>query len=279
MDDSNFNRLPAELRVKVYEYALTFDRVSFRPHESSRFQPERSLTNQLALTRVCKQIRAECQHLPLTLNKLVVGVAPWQERSPWQERFFSISDLYSLVDDVAQNIASVPPGLMPASNTFLTLDMDPKIKAMCYRPGINLQLLGDWVAIKLFFGRLLLRTIQTHGRILLDVAPGTEKHDVHLRCEAGDYDPSQPGLGSRFELRPEIGTPGSSPRRFIVAATFDCAPVRATIHRHRDHDRSLCSVAKHGEQLLAHVGSLEYHARAIIARNINVWTSSSTLRI
>lgn len=69
MDDSGFSRLPAELRIKFYEFTLVFDRVSCRLHESSCFWPERSPSTQLALTRVCKQIRAECQDLPFTLNK------------------------------------------------------------------------------------------------------------------------------------------------------------------------------------------------------------------
>ena len=147
MDDPTFNRLPAELRIKVYEYALTFDRVSCRPQESSRFRPERSLGIQLALTRVCKQIRAECQHLPFTLNALIVGEAPWRKDSQWQGRFFSISKLFNLADDVAQNVASIPSGLMSASAT-LSIALDPKAKAM-FRSGlttdplINRQLLAD----------------------------------------------------------------------------------------------------------------------------------------
>lgn len=125
MDDSIFNRLPAELRIKVYEYALTFDRVSCRPQKPSRFWPERSLGTQLALTRVCKQIRAECQHLPFILNALIVGEAPWKKDSQWQERFFSISELFSLADDVAQNVANIPSGLVSASAT-LSIALDPK---------------------------------------------------------------------------------------------------------------------------------------------------------
>lgn len=124
MDESIFNRLPAGLRIKVYEYAMTFDRVSCKPHESR----EHSLSTQLALTRVCKQIRADCQDLPFTLNRLVVGAAPWQERF-FSRRFFSISELISLADDVAQRIARIPPGLMCKSTT-LTVDMDPKAKSM-----------------------------------------------------------------------------------------------------------------------------------------------------
>lgn len=276
MDDSIFNRLSAELRIKVYEYALTFDRVGCKPHESSRFWPERSLSTQLALTCVCKQIRAECQDLPFTLNRLIVGSAPWQERS------FLVSELFSLADDVAQGIARIPPSLMSASTT-LTLDMDPKAKSL-FRyslttdPLITRQLLADWIAIKLFVGRIL-RTTQAHGRILLDVTPGDEKIGLHLWCEADDHDPSETGLESRYELLPAIPALGNSPWGSFVAATFDCAPVRATVDCHRDHDRSLCNVAKHGEELLEQVAHLDYHAGAIIARNINVWSSSSTLRI
>ena len=265
MDNSNFKRLPAELRVKVYEYALTFDRVSCRPHGSSRFWPERSLTTQLALTCVCKQIRAECQHLPLTLNKLNVGAAPWQDLPPWQGRFFSISELYSLADDVAQDIARIPPGLMSASTTS-SLDLNPKAKEM-FRYGlagflINRQRITDWIAIKVFFGRLL-RTPQTHN-IVLDVTPGNEKYGLHLWCEAGDHEPAETGLESRYELKPEIAPPGSRAGHFIVAATFDCAPVHATVDRHRGHDRSLCNVAKHGEETLAQMVHIDYHAGTII---------------
>lgn len=152
MENSSFDRLPAELRVKVYEYALTVDRVSCRPHESSRCWPERSLTTQLALNRVCKQICAECQQLPFALNKLIVGAAPWQERD------FSISELYSLADNVAQNIASTPSGLMSTSTTLI-LELDSNAKMM-FRYGLTGQLINrkritDWIAIKLFFGRLL----------------------------------------------------------------------------------------------------------------------------
>ena len=281
MDDSIFNRLPAELRIKVYEYALTFDRVNCRPHKPSRFWPERSLGTRLALTRVCKQIRAECQHLPFILNALIVGEAPWKEDFRWQERFFAVSELFSLADDIARNVASIPSALMSAS-TMLRIDLDPKAKAMLMY-GLTTgalttrQLLANWIAIKLFFGRTL-RNTQAHGSILLDVTPGDEKIGLHLCCEAGDHEPSETGLESRYELRPEIMTAGRNPGHSIVAANFDCASVRATVACHRDHDRALCNVAKHGEKLLAQAALLDYHAGAIIAQNIHEWNIGGSLR-
>lgn len=118
MENSSLNSLPAELRIKAYEYALTFDRMSCRPHGSSRFWPERSLNNQLALTRVCKQIRAECQLLISTLNNLVVGEAPSREtQSP-----SAVSSLHVLADEVAKTIASISSGLISKS-TVLSLDL------------------------------------------------------------------------------------------------------------------------------------------------------------
>jgi hypothetical protein len=134
---------------------------------------------------------------------------------------------------------------------------------------IDRQLLADWIAIKMSVGRIL-HTTQTHGKVLLDVTPGHEKIGLHLWCEAGDCDPSETGLESRYELLPAIDAHDNSPCDSIVAATFDCAPVRATMDRHRDHDRSLCSVAKHAEELLTQVAHLDHHAGAIIRRNVHV---------
>jgi hypothetical protein len=132
------------------------------------------------MTRVCKQIRAECQHLPFSLNKVVVRKAPWQERG------FSIFEVHSLADNVTLNIASIPSGLLSASTT-LSLDLDRKAKAMfeygLTGPLINRQFITDWSAIELFLGRLL-RKAQTQN-IVLDLTPGGAKYGLRLCCEAG----------------------------------------------------------------------------------------------
>lgn len=140
------------------------------------------------------------------------------------------------------------------------------------------QLLANWIAIKLFFGRILRNNTQAHGSILLDITPGDEKIGLHLWCEAGDHEPSETGLKSRYELRPEIMTAGNTSGHSIVAANFDCASVRATVACHRDHDRALCNVAKRGDKLLAQAAHLDHHAGAIIAQNIDVWSTSNSLR-
>lgn len=123
-----------------------------------------------------------------------------------------------------------------------------------------------------------MRTTQAHGKVLLDVTPGDEKIGLHLWCEASDHDPSETSLESRYELLPAIPALGDSPWDSIVAATLDCAPVRPTTDCQRNHDRSLCNVAKHGEELLEQVAHLDYHAGAIITKNVRILNISNSLR-
>lgn len=265
MDDSKPRRLPAELRIKVYEYALTFDRVSCKPHRPRRFRPERTLSNQMALTRVCKQIRAECQHLPFTLNNLVVGEAPYQEG----QRVLSTAHLYRLADEVAQNIASIPPGLI-SEPTVLSVDLIPWTESMLrYGSPGKQYFLTRWIAIKLFFGRLL-RTAVTRN-FLLDITPG-----MHSRCDAGEEHHTKTDREARYELQPEVATADKDERHVLVAATFNTSRILATADQHRDHDRSLCNVTKHGDALLARVIELESAAGKVIDRNIHAWNSSSS---
>jgi hypothetical protein len=273
MEDSSFNTLPAELRIKIYEYALTFDRVSCRPLESSIFWPERSLKTQLALTRVCKQIRAESQHLPFTLNQLVVGKTPWQIGTlSW-----SISHLHSLADDVARNIASIPPDLISKS-TVLTLDLIPWARSMLRYSGAPYKphFLSRWVAVKLFFGRLL-RTAWA-SNFLLDITP-KDRFGMHPWCDTGEGLPSETDREPRYELQPEIAAGSNDTGPFIVAATFNTSRILATLDRHRDHDRSLCNVTKHGDVILAQIVELDRVAGTVVDRNTHSWNTTGPLDI
>jgi hypothetical protein len=85
MDNSPLGRIPVELSITIYEYALTFDRLSchLRPSDQS----QRSLSTQLALIQVCRQIRAESRHMPLTLNNPIAGHIPClcaEDRYKWE---------------------------------------------------------------------------------------------------------------------------------------------------------------------------------------------------
>lgn len=91
MENSPFGRLPMELRLQIYKYALSFDSLDYRPdvyqqkrtHSLGHFEcPEQrsgslwivekssfhTLTSQLDLTLVCKQLREESASLVLETN-------------------------------------------------------------------------------------------------------------------------------------------------------------------------------------------------------------------
>lgn len=258
MDNSPFGRLPAELRIKIYEYALTFDRVGCRPGESSRFWPERSLSAQLALTRVCKQIRSETLHLPFTLNNPIVGHAYWGT---------DFTEAMRAADEVTRNVASIPAELLSESTAF-SLSLNGEAKRMLtsdgdYGRGVSVMFL--LVVLRSFFGKLL-DTPQTHD-LLLDLTPGEKYITPKLWCDAGDSYPSGLSRELRFELNAEkttvevFTTQGDMP-----FAAFNHTRALAMIRQHQDHDRSLCNVAKHGEQLMARVASLENKSGSFVDR-------------
>lgn len=62
MDDSPLNRLPAELRNRIYE--LVFDK-----HDVIPTVPLRKLSKYNGLTRTCRQIRKETHGMFFALNK------------------------------------------------------------------------------------------------------------------------------------------------------------------------------------------------------------------
>jgi hypothetical protein len=77
MEKSPLNRLPAELRLDIFEYVFTFDSLAWE-RRSWRITPKgertyRPLSKVLGATLVCKQMRKETLHLPLLLNNPVFG--------------------------------------------------------------------------------------------------------------------------------------------------------------------------------------------------------------
>ena len=128
MDNSPFRKLPPELRVQIFEYAL------YSPHETGVFEwddkgpklvPWMTAEHRQALTMVCTQIRAECFPLfyrfdrlrfsPLILNKFQPGFfvtgdndsqeMMWKYLGPlgnWLERFSSW--LEHMGDGIRNNI-------------------------------------------------------------------------------------------------------------------------------------------------------------------------------
>lgn len=136
--------------------------------------------------------------------------------------------------------------------------------------------LSRWVAVKLFFGRLL--RAAGPRNFLLDITP-KDRFGVHPWCDARERLPAETDREPRYELLPEVATGSNDAGPSIVAATFNTSRILATLDRHRDHDRSLCNVTKHGDAMLAQIVELERVAGAIVDRNIHVWNTASPLDI
>lgn len=77
MQNSPLGRLPPELRLEIFEYVFTYERLDCKGRYWRTLRERepyyRPLSQELDVTLVCKQIRKETQHLPFTLNNLVCG--------------------------------------------------------------------------------------------------------------------------------------------------------------------------------------------------------------
>lgn len=77
MEKSPLGRLPPELRLEIFEYVFTYERLAcnFNYWSVARKgeRKYRPLSKQLGATLVCKQMRKETLHLPFSLNTLVCG--------------------------------------------------------------------------------------------------------------------------------------------------------------------------------------------------------------
>lgn len=77
MEKSPLGRLPPEIRLEIFEYVFTYERLAcnFNYWSVARKgeRKYRPLSKELGATLVCKQMRKETLHLPFSLNTLVCG--------------------------------------------------------------------------------------------------------------------------------------------------------------------------------------------------------------
>ena len=116
MDDSPLNRLPVDLRLTIYELALTHNApitLKYRPGASEpvsgeNAQPQLHL---LAFTETCKRIRHECDDIFYRLNSFAIEVSGCSPKSEpdSQHRKALLSPVHSLAHAIgAGDIIIVP---------------------------------------------------------------------------------------------------------------------------------------------------------------------------
>jgi len=235
METSPFNRLPAELRTRIYEHVFTFDSVRcqdgrWRVYEKRKIS---RLATRLGPTLVCKQMRAETLHLLMALNEPVCGNED-KDVDPYYE-FWMGPRL--LIEPCSWASRALDQGRSP----FLSHATTFRLHLWVYP-----CMAGDWGEFEDAFAGLL-----------VDGSPGKMVVTLHFYV---DYQPlgckyaqqqgreGLPAAGSRLEYGAfEMGLDGCGLGNEGLLKLFD--EKREGLSKHEGHDRSLCKRERFSEQL------------------------------
>lgn len=272
MENSPLSKLPAELRIKIYEYAQAFERVSCKPRGLHRWWPGRSMTSQLALTRVCRQMRLESLHLLFTRNDPVVGLVPCAREWP----SLNVLDLYERVDETVRTIESIPPTLMSTSTMF-SLDLNGRAEAMILLKARIPEFEKSWAFLEIFLGRLMY--ITKPRRFMLDFTPyvGNRTYGARVQCDVSDIRLDEASPVFRYDLEHKLVMYNAGAGERLPLATFDHAPILSAMREHETHDQSACNFNRQGKRLIARAAKLEQSVGTILGglfdacRGTQIW--------
>jgi hypothetical protein len=269
MDNSPFVRIPAELRITIYEYALTFDRLSCRLRPSDQSKP--SLPTQLASIQVCRQIRAESRHMPFALNNPVAGHVPClciDRGSQWVETAVTSHR------EARETIGCTPTSLVTDVTTF-SFDMHCWDRQLSNLGTVSSMAKFHWANLKFIFGELIHVTQQE--KFVLDLTPRRKCDIGRLWCEVDYTNPVFTSQSTSFSVEVVLERDASGAHARTESDDFlariDRARVLTVMHKHRTHDRSLCNATKRGETFIARLAQLEHEADRVIARCRGSWRS------
>lgn len=230
------------------------------------------MTSQLALTRVCRQMRMESLHLLFTRNNPIVGLVPCAREWP----SLNVVDLYKKVDETARIIESIPPTLMSASTIF-SLDLNGRAEAMIPLIARIPEFEKSWAFLKIFMGRLMYIT-QPRG-FMLDFTPyvGNRTHGARVQCDISDIGLDEASPVFRYDLQPKLAMYNAGAGERLPLATFDHAPVLSAMREHETHDQSVCNFNRQGKRLIARAAKLDKSAGSIVdglfdaCRGTRIW--------
>lgn len=240
METSPFNRLPPELRTRIYEHIFTFDSVRCQDGRW-RVYAERKVSRlaaRLAPTLVCRQMRAETLHLLMALNELVCGNEDG-DVDPYYEFWLGACLLKDPCEWASRALGGGRSPFLSASTVFrLHLWVYP-----CMR---DLMRVEDWREVEDAFAGLV-----DGGR------PGRVVVTLHfyvdyqpLSCECMQQQEERQGKAGlpRFEYGEfEIRLDGCGLGNTGIVKLFDEKREGLNVHESHDHVPALCG--KLSEQL------------------------------
>lgn len=232
MENSLFNRLPAELRTRIYEHVFTFDSLRCQDGRWRVCVKRRMsrLTTQLGPTLVCKQMRVETLHLPMALNEPVCGNED-RDVDPYYEFWMGPC---LLKDPCLWASRALDKGRSPFFSPSTTF----RLHLWVYPSMRDLMRASDWREFEdacagVVDGRHPGRVVVTL-HFYIDYQP--------LDCECAQQGrEGLPAAESRFEYGAfEVGFDGCGLRNNGLLELFD--KKREGLSEHESHDRGSCSV-------------------------------------
>ena len=258
MQKSPLGRLPPELRLEIFEYVFTYERLACkdgswevtRPGERTR----RSLTRELGATRVCKQMRQETRHLPLVLNDLVCG-DELGYYDPWYE-WWNTSSLTDPCPWAYKTLTKLTP-LLSDSTTF-------KLHLWAYPAMLEKMGGAKWKEIGDAFAAL----VSVLGPAKLIVTLHLRFHFIDLPCKI-----MNPLIGhgeAVFEVHAGRST---ATKEGMSALTTMVIDKRKEIRSHGDHlYNGHCGINSNNNTLLRQLMDAEHVCRRFMS--LAIWAST-----
>ena len=244
-------RLPAELRIQIYEHAFTFDSVRCQDGRWRVYEQNGKcsrLITRLAPTLVCKQMRTETLHLLMTLNEMVFG----NERRH--------VDLYRecrmgprlLKDPFIWAAGAVDQG----KSVFVSPKSVFRVHIWVFPPTLRAMRVHDWQEVVKSFAWLVDASFQGRVAVTLHFAV----HYQPLLCE---YRQHGRAVSLQYEYGAfEIGLDGDGLGHMGLVKLFD--ERREVLRAHRNHERGMCQVRTSHHRLWEDLGWTEQMAVRVV---------------
>jgi hypothetical protein len=244
-------RLPAELRIQIYEHAFTFDSVRCQDGRWRVYEPNGKcfrLATRLGPTLVCKQMRAETIHLLMKLNEMVCGN---ERRDVDLYREYRMGPRL-LKDPFIWAARAVDQG----KSVFVSRKSVFRVHVWVFPPTLRAMRNRDWQEVVKSFAWLVDGSFQGRLAVTLHFAV----HYQPLLCE---YRQPRTSASLQYEYGAfEIGLDGDGLGHMGLVKLFD--ERREVLRAHRNHERGMCQVRTSHHRLWEDLGWTEQMALSVV---------------
>lgn len=266
MEKSPLGRLPPELRLEIFEYVFTYERLACNSNYWSvarkgerKYRP---LSKQLGATLVCKQMRKETLHLPFSLNTLVCGNEVG-DFDPYYEYWIapSLKTPCTWAYNALRRLMHV---LSDSTTLKLHLWIYPAMSEQSRKNDT------EWAELSKTFAEL----VSVLGPAKLAVTLHFHFHFENLRCEYLDSSPLMTHSETMFEI--QAGRSTAEGGSMLLDAMVECKHEEIQLHeRHQQYDH--CPANLYTNMLSMQLVQAEQAARKFMSLAMQASNPSDTL--